>query len=250
MASLQDEKNAASVGISSKQQKAQLSLYRACKNNQIKRAAAAIGNGASIELPDGTLGENRPLHIAAMFGAVHVIQLLDERGVDLDALNRRGRTALEVARRIGEKEAAALLEAVAEGRRVHLEGSGDDDEEEDGVAQRAEQLALLTACQHDKVNSATDAILAGADVDVADSLTANRPMHVAAIHGSVHVIELLHQFGVSLGSRNGEGLTAYELALRAEHPRAAALLEAFQGDLVQLPEHLQPSRSVLFHHLN
>lgn len=211
------------MDVSSKQQKAQTSLYRACKNNQLARAAAALRNGASIELPDSTAGENRPLHIAAMFGAVHVIQLLAENGVDLDTLNKRGRTPLDVARRIGEKEAAALLEALAEGRRVHLEGSGDDDEDGD---EEVHQAALFSACRYDAAGGASDAILGGADLEAVDGATANRPLHVAAIYGSVRVIELLHHFHVDFGSRNGEGLTAPELARRANHPLALSLLEA------------------------
>ena len=174
--------------LSSRQQKTQISLYRACKNNSVLRAKSALDQGASIDLPDGTAGQNMPIHIAAMFGASHTIQLLFERGADLHAKNQRGRTALDVARRIGEKEAAALLETLAEGGRVHLEGSGDDDDDDNEQA----QLSLFDACRSNEPLLATDAILGGADVDAADGSTAsNRPLHVAAVYGACEVIELL-----------------------------------------------------------
>lgn len=208
--------------LASRQQKTQISLYRACKNNSLGRARSALDSGASVDLPDGTAGQNTALHIAAMFGSAHCIQLLAERGADLNLKNRRGRTALETARWVGEKEATAMLEALAEGGRVHLEGSGDDDDDDEQAA----QLSLFSACQSNEVSKATDAILGGANLDAVDgSSTANRPVHVAALYGAVQVIELLHHYHADIGSLNGEGLTALDLARSADHTQAAALLE-------------------------
>jgi len=105
----------------------QATLVRACKNNELKQAKSAIDKGANVALPDDSDVENMPMHIAACFGATHVICLLHEHGAELEPKNAKKRTPLQIAERVGEQGSISVLTALIEGKPVTLDGDADDD---------------------------------------------------------------------------------------------------------------------------
>jgi hypothetical protein len=74
-------------------------------------AELLLDRGADINAPNGVTG-NTPLASAALAGKTAMVRVLLERGADTTARDKRGHTALELARRMGKSnEVIALLEA-------------------------------------------------------------------------------------------------------------------------------------------
>ena len=128
--------------------KACASLLKAAKEDEYKKIDEHLANGADIN----HVGESghRAVHMAAAFGACNALRLLHARGADMSAPNAKGSTPLEVARSIGEPEAAALVEALVAGtalpRRVKTEEDAQDElERQSRLAEIHERLAEIDA---------------------------------------------------------------------------------------------------------
>ena len=138
------KKAAAKGGGSSKEAKAEAEkaekllaktieeLKKASKNDDVKKAEAALDRGlVTVDYAEEGSGHT-PLHRAAAFGALKVIRMLHARGASLEVLNGKKQTPLDVAEHIGEPKAAALLRALASGK------SGDGIESEDDEGEDAD----------------------------------------------------------------------------------------------------------------
>lgn len=122
--------------------KANSTLLKACKNDERKSAENAVKKGADVV---GALDEagNTAMHVAAMYGALGVMAFLFTSGAKLDVQNKKKRTPIQTAEKVGEENAVKLLEAFSQGKTLDLEalGSGSDDEEEDEVGERGAEPA-------------------------------------------------------------------------------------------------------------
>ncbi|KAK3262073.1 hypothetical protein CYMTET_29052, partial [Cymbomonas tetramitiformis] len=211
--------------------------------------ALALGQeGAARALLEARAGVNagtgqRPLHAAAERGLVEMVRELVGKGAEVDAEDGEGRTALTVALAFGQEAAArALLEAGAgvnagTGRRpLHaaaekgmvemvrdLVDKGAEVDAEDGEG----HTALTQALAGGKEAAARALLEAGAGVDAG---TGQRPLHAAAMKGTVEMVRELVEKGAEVDAEDREGCTALTVALAfGQEAAARALLEAGAG---------------------
>ena len=89
-------------------------LLKACKDDEVKRCAEAVSKGADVNWQNEK-GQSAA-HVAAAFGALNVLVFLHEHGADFELINDKQLTPQDVAEKIGEDDAATLIEALAADR--------------------------------------------------------------------------------------------------------------------------------------
>ena len=116
------------------------------------------------------------MHIAACFGAVHVICLLHENGAALEPQNKKKRTPLQIAERVGEADSVRVLTSLLNGEKPVLnEGDGDDDDDDEDAGAAPAGTAAPQPTDAAPVTQAMEKLStdeAGADAAGADTAKA------------------------------------------------------------------------------
>ncbi|CAM9425723.1 unnamed protein product [Lampetra fluviatilis] len=143
------------------------------------------------------------LHAAAARGHVTVVKALLLKGALVDALTRDKRTALHIAVQNCKPPVVQML--LGFGAQVHLKGG------------KAQETPLHIAAQVKEGEKVADMLLkSGADVN-AEQENGETPMHIAARHGHLNVMQLLIREGGDLLWRSKEGNNALHIAVRNCH---------------------------------
>ncbi|KAK3265789.1 hypothetical protein CYMTET_25557 [Cymbomonas tetramitiformis] len=182
---------------------------------QAGTARALLEAGAGVNAGTG----RRPVHAAAMMGTVEMVRELVEKGAEVDAEDREGRTALTVALAFGQEAAArALLEAGAgvnagTGQRpLHAAAKKGMEEMVRELVEKSTEVdaedgegrtALTVALAFGQEAAARALLEAGAGVN-----TGRRPLHVAAEKGMVEMVRELAGKGAEVDAEDAEGRTA------------------------------------------
>ena len=156
-----------------KKLKANESMLKACKDDELKKVEEAVGKGADIDWQNDK--GHTAAHVAAAFGALNTIRYLHKAGADLEKINEKKMTPLMAAKHIGETDAAALIEALLAG--LSGEGIGkndDDDDEDDAELLKAKAAAAASSSTSAAADAKTEAYPAGepaaaAALDVSDA---------------------------------------------------------------------------------
>ncbi len=143
------------------------------------------------------------LHTAAADGRTTDVELLLERGLDPNAREGQGATALHLAchARSNDATVKALLSRGADVRAVDLFGA----------------TPLHWAAMHHRAGAAALLLDAGADVNASAGEQAFTALHAAAAEGDLACVELLIEHGADLAARDGSGLTPLAAAAQAGH---------------------------------
>jgi ankyrin repeat protein/mono/diheme cytochrome c family protein len=179
-------------------------------------AAVRAGNRSEIEgqiavCPEAINGKDAggstALHHAAGYGPVGNLQLLIDKGADVNAKNRRGSTPLHWA--IHDEAKVRLL--ISKGANVN--------------AKQAQGRAplYLAAMLGNGVQTMRLLLTSGADPNMA-SANGQTPLMMAAQRGNVEVIQLLIEKGADVNSKDGAGETALMFACSSGNARAAQML--------------------------
>ena len=137
-----------------------------------------------------------PLHVAATFvGSVAVVELLLANGVDVNAVNRHGDTALHKAAGNGHAEVVALL--VEHGAKVNVADHDD----------RYGYTPLHQAAFTGAVGICELLLSHGADVEALTNL-GETALHSAARSGNLELVEVLLRHRADVSARNPSGATA------------------------------------------
>jgi len=83
-------------------------LVAACTTGQLDKAKTLLANGVSVTCRDPEF-EATPLHWASFKGHKAVVALLLEKGADINALNKDGRTPFMMAAGFGQQDVVELL---------------------------------------------------------------------------------------------------------------------------------------------
>ena len=194
--------------------------------------------------------ENTPLHIAAVYGRLKVVELLLQKGATVDARNDARHTPLHLAAMNKHREVAELLLA-----------KGADPSAKMYEENAPLHLAVLPTIERKMITwrppepragtELVELLLAqGVDINVRND-RGNTPLHTAAwIAGTDEVIEVLLAQGADPNIRNNSGQTPLMLAegygrkANAELLRIALSASASAGPaLVPAPERPQPISS-------
>jgi ankyrin repeat protein len=178
--------------------------------------------GPSSNLPDaiasmGQEEKNKIMLCAAKHGCSQTVALLIEKGADLNAKDKKGRTPLHAAAGKGHLKIAKLL----------IESDADvNATDEDGMT------LLHAAAWKGHTEIVEFLIESGADVNAKDN-DGWTPLHDAAEEGHLETVKLLIQHGADVNAKNGIGLTPLHAAEEEDYTEIVALLIAHGAEQEQ-----------------
>lgn len=194
-------------------------LYVAIMKKSVALADFLLKNGTDVTTPDPDA--LTPLHFAADNGQAKIVTLiLNQPGVDVDAADTQGATALFHAARQGYKDVVTAL--LAGGANVN-------------AVDYYAQTPLHWAARVGASTVVPLLIKAGADVNKAGSGNTT-PLHCAAAEGKKEVVEMLLKSGAEVNPLNIGGETPLALATQNEHKTVIALLQKKGGVLELVPK--------------
>jgi ankyrin repeat protein/mono/diheme cytochrome c family protein len=180
-----------------------IASVRAGDRRRIERQVAA-----SPEAVNGVdVGGSTALHHAAGFGPIENLQLLVDKGADVNAKNRRGSTPLHWA--IHDEAKVRLL--LSKGANVNAKQA---------IGRTPLYLAAMLG---NGVPTMRLLLTGGADPNLA-SANGQTPLMAAAARGDVDGVRLLIEKGAEVNATNGPGQTALMLACASGDARAVRLL--------------------------
>ena len=166
-------------------------------------------------------GRRTRLMSASRAGDVRRVRvLLRARGVDVDAEDAKGCTALHHASAAGQAESVRLL----------LDGGADKDRENTVTWRHVDEAArwrpLHYACAAGHESVARLLLQRGARTGKVDSDGdwTDQPLHVACARGHVDVVRLLLAAGADQDARGHSGYSPYHLAIQHGHEAVVSLL--------------------------
>ena len=166
-------------------------IILACQYNNIPVLEYLIKNGANID--QGDYFQMTPLHYACEYGYLEVLNRLLDVGADFKVKNLDNYSPILWACVNGQTE--CFKELLKRGADVNIENSWN---------------YLKIACENDRLEVLKFLVSKG--INLLDSLDEheNRPLHIAARHGSKEMIEfLLSNGGVDIYAKNEEMRTAF-----------------------------------------
>jgi len=186
------------------------------------REAAARGDVASVTLlvargvdmnaadPAGWSA----LHSAADGGHEQVVQELLNAGAKTDNQNEDSLTALDLSIVQGFLQVAQIILASDLDARPHR-----------GNTHTQTRSALYFAVDRGKAELVKALLQAGAVISEVNSTTGDTMLHMAALQGSAEVVCMLLNAGLDPKARNKAGLTSIDIARRSRDPRLMAILK-------------------------
>lgn len=168
-----------------------------CRGALTQRAESLLDQGASSSVENGS--GSPALVLAAYWGHFEIMQLLIERGADLESRNRySGDTALITATRAGYHDIACLL----------LDKKADLD-----AINRHGDTALIAAVARGHVATAKALIDAGCDLNKKNR-NGSTALMLAAEHGHLDLVRMLLTAGADQNKRDKQGITALMWAVK------------------------------------
>jgi uncharacterized protein len=231
-------------------------LHRVAMQGNLAMIRLLLEAGADV---NQDYNGDKPLHFALRSlgsSCVNVIDLLLDRGADVDALNRQNESAIIIAAMSAFRyeSAAAVVERLLEhgadpaGRdhhfgRTSLEWSIIQGEEPlvklllphaDISVSQSSSMLLLTRiyCAVNELNAeASDQLLCREDIRCLESIPELLLLHTPAEQGFERVVRLFLDMGAATDSENDQGKTALHLASMAGHLAIVQLLVAHKADV-------------------
>lgn len=166
--------------------------------------------GADLEAPTGSGAT--PLHTAARYGSVDVLQILLEKGAIIDKMDNENDTPLSIACSRGHQDYVAML--IENGANALTKS-------------KAGRTIVQQALEQESINFiiVLELLQSGRDRRINElSSLGWAPLHYAAVEGDITLITMFLTHGANIHLPNEDGDSALWLALSSEKPRAAAKL--------------------------
>lgn len=175
------------------------------------------------------MGSGDPLRVAAARGSVAVLQLLIDRGANIESRDNYGDTALHWAARSGRERSVKLL--IENGAAIEATNSDGDtalilaiinghgnlvklllDKEANVEAiAKCGKTPLSHATLHNRADIARLLLVYGAKIDIQD-IYGQTPLHIAAVFDRAGVARLLLEYGAKTDIQDEYGRTPLQLA--------------------------------------
>lgn len=210
-------------------------LYEACFSGSIDEAALFLEARADVNQRNGD-NQETALHVAARNGHKACIELLQKRKADLNAFTKSGETALYIALKAHQVEAATAL--IAFGAHTSLRNGPNSetalhaavveqlctmikpliDSKSDRNAQtKVNQSPLYLALLLGEVDIARQLLSAGVHVNQRNGTNYETALHVAARLGQEEIVQWLVEHGAERDPVTGSGETPLYMAFSANH---------------------------------
>ena len=218
-------------------------LHIAARTAQTAVAEFALANGANINLPSNS--KKTPLHYTAQLNQLAMAKLLVEAKADLEAKDKKGRTALDLATGEAKRELANYLRGVGvmsksdeaaaksifvaaeigalEAIKKHLEAGVDVNS-----LNKQKQTALHFAASAGQLDAAAVLLEAKADVAVADKYQ-KTALHYSTRNGHNATTALLIEKGSVVNAKDGKNKTPLDYAIAKKRTEVIELLRAKGG---------------------
>ena len=218
-------------------------LHIAARTGQTAVAEFALANGANINLPSNS--KKTPLHYTAQLNQLAMAKLLVEAKADLEAKDKKGRTALDLATGEAKRELANYLRGVGvtsksdeaaaksifvaaeigalDAIKKHLDAGVDVNS-----LNKHKQTALHFAASAGQLDAAAVLLEAKADVAVADKYQ-KTALHYSARNGHKATTALLLEKGSAVNAKDGKNKTPLDYAIAKKRTEVIELLRAKSG---------------------
>ena len=218
-------------------------LHIAARTGQTAVAEFSLANGANINLPSNS--KKTPLHYTAQLNQLAMAKLLVEAKADLEAKDKKGRTALDLATGEAKRELASYLRVVGVTSKSDEEaaksifvaakiGSIDAIKKhlkagvEVNSLNKKKQTALHFAASAGRLDAATVLLEAKADVTVADKYQ-KTALHYSAINGHKATTALLLEKGALINAKDDKNKTPLDYAVTKKRTEVIELLRSKGG---------------------
>ena len=173
-----------------------------------RAAVSSLLQQEGVDVDAAQVDGTTALHWAAYGDDAELAELLLDAGADPDAVNRNGSTPLAVAcANAGTAVVAQLLDAGAD---PHLAPTGEP--------------PILTCARTGRVAAVRALLARGADIDAVDAWRGQTPLMWAAAENHVRVMRLLLETGAAVDVPSTGGFTALMFAVRQDARDALRLL--------------------------
>jgi ankyrin repeat protein len=156
-----------------------------------------IDNGADVNTYSTDVHSGMPLHTAVAYGRRDIVELLINKGAEIDSKTNNGGTSLSLAAQLGNRDIAELL--------INMGAEIDSKANNGGTPLRA-------AAIYGQRDVAELLINKGADINSKDN-NGRTPLHWAVANGHRDIIELLINKGAELNIKADNGLTPLKSAI-------------------------------------
>lgn len=226
---------------------AQQALFQAIGAGRLTLVATLLDRGVRVNCTDedGRTG----LHVAAEKDQAKVAALLISKGADTKAKDKEGKTAADTAKAAGNVAMVRLM-AGATGQPLpnvsgHESRAARRAKAREGIDRNKDiYLAYLKNPLHravmtDNANEVRQLLIAGADINSHDSITAvldeGTPLHVAVIIDSEAMVNLLLDAGADINACDKGGSTPLHICTREGYLECAKLLVERGADRAAKP---------------
>ncbi|WP_341755628.1 ankyrin repeat domain-containing protein [Candidatus Tisiphia endosymbiont of Ptychoptera albimana] len=175
------------------------------------------------QLIDNIPNSYNPLHAAAYYGYLDIMEFLLEQGIDIDVKSDNGDTPLLIVALTGNLEGMKFL--VEKGADVTIKNN-------EGFS-----VLHIAAQRNVAVSAIKFLVKEGADINVQDGY-GNSPLHDAARFGQNDIIKLLIDKGADINAQDEHGNTPLDIAISEKHTDSAELLIDKAADINEQDEHV------------
>ena len=161
------------------------SMFKACKDDEVKKVQENLDKGADINWQNDK--GHTAAHVCAAFGALDTLRLLHKQGANLELINEKKMTPLQAAKHIGEVDAAKLIEALLAGLSgddIGKDNAESDDDDAELAKAKAAAASKASSKQPSKAAKSTDEVVdvtdAASKLEIADDASASAPGKKAA----------------------------------------------------------------------
>lgn len=189
--------------VTSENANGETALFSSVKGDNPSTIQILADYGAVVDSKDNHARDNlgnTPLHACVKWNALKAAKTLISMGVDVNAQNLSGKTALSEACRSAKKEMAVLL--IQNGADINASDSAGRTALMDAISSRNEQMVSLLLSY-------------GANVQVQE-LYGRNAYHAAALTGNVEIINMIRNAGGNPMSRDSGGESPFSIVIRAD----------------------------------